>query len=38
MKRYGLIFVLYQPDAEFVENLRRARAICADLVAVDNTP
>ena len=38
MKRYGLIFVLYQPDAEFVDNLRRARAICTDLVAVDNTP
>lgn len=38
MNRYGLIFVLYQPDAEFVDNLRRARAICTDLVAVDNTP
>ncbi|RDZ27245.1 glycosyltransferase [Lysobacter silvisoli] len=38
MTRYGLIFVLYRPNAEFVANLRHARAICADLVAVDNTP
>ncbi|KRA76534.1 hypothetical protein ASD78_02520 [Lysobacter sp. Root667] len=38
MTRYGLIFVLYQPGPEFVDNLRRARAICADLVAIDNSP
>ena len=38
MKRYGLIFVLYCPSAEFVGNLRHARSVCEDIVAVDNSP
>lgn len=35
---FGLIFVLYQPTAEFVHNLDKARAQCPHVVAVDNSP
>jgi rhamnosyltransferase len=38
MKRFGLIFVLYDPTEEFLLNLARARALCENLVAVDNSP
>jgi rhamnosyltransferase len=38
MKRFGLIFVLYHPTEEFLQNLVRARALCENLVAVDNSP
>jgi rhamnosyltransferase len=38
MTRFGLIFVLYQPDGDFLDNLVTARAVCPDLVAVDNSP
>lgn len=38
MMSFGLIFVLYQPSAEFVRNLHKARAICPVVVAVDNSP
>lgn len=38
MKSFGLIFVLYEPTEEFIGNLAKARAICANLVAVDNSP
>jgi rhamnosyltransferase len=38
MKSFGLIFVLYQPSAEFVDNLLRLRAACLNIAAVDNSP
>lgn len=38
MKRFGLIFVLYQPAADALSNLVKARAACPDVVAVDNSP
>ena len=38
MNSYGLIFVLYEPTEEFLENLARARAFCPNMVAVDNSP
>lgn len=38
MKQFGLIFVLYHPTAEFLQNLAKARALCKNLVAVDNSP
>jgi rhamnosyltransferase len=38
MKTFGLIFVLYEPTAEFLANLARARAICPRIVVVDNSP
>src|SRR5258708_38258418 len=38
MNSYGLIFVLYEPTEEFLENLARARAVCPNMVAVDNSP
>jgi len=38
MKTFGLIFVLYRPGEEFLRNLSRARALCPDVVAVDNSP
>lgn len=38
MKSFGLIFVLYQPEASFVGNLVRFSAACANVVAVDNSP
>src|SRR5712672_4676880 len=38
MNCYGLIFVLYQPTEEFLENLAKARAFCPNMVAVDNSP
>ena len=38
MNRYGLIFVLYQPTKEFLENLAKARSLCPCMVAVDNSP
>ena len=37
MKRFGLIFVLYYPTEEFLQNLAKARALCANVVAVDNS-
>jgi rhamnosyltransferase len=38
MKRFGLIFVLYHPTNEFLQNLARAHVLCENLVAVDNSP
>ncbi len=38
MNSYGLIFVLYQPTEEFLENLAQARVFCPNMVAVDNSP
>lgn len=38
MNRYGLIFVLYQPTGEFLQNLAKAHAFCPNMVAVDNSP
>ncbi len=38
MTSYGLIFVLYEPTEEFLENLAKARAFCPNMVAVDNSP
>jgi rhamnosyltransferase len=38
MKRFGVIFVLYHPTGEFLQNLARTRAVCQNLVAVDNSP
>jgi rhamnosyltransferase len=38
MKSFGLIFVLYQPTGDFLGNLLKARAACANVVAVDNSP
>jgi rhamnosyltransferase len=38
MKSFGLIFVLYQPTEEFLGNLAKARAVCPNVVAVDNSP
>lgn len=38
MKRFGLIFVLYHPTEKFLHNLAKARMVCANLVAVDNSP
>lgn len=38
MKPFGLIFVLYRPSAEFLQNLHKARAICQNVIAVDNSP
>ena len=37
MKSFGLIFVLYQPSGEFLHNLQKARAICDNVIAVDNS-
>jgi rhamnosyltransferase len=38
MNRFGVIFVLYHPTDEFLQNLARVRALCENLVAVDNSP
>jgi rhamnosyltransferase len=38
MNSYGLIFVLYQPTEEFLSNLIKARGLCPNMVAVDNSP
>jgi rhamnosyltransferase len=38
MNGYGLIFVLYEPTEEFLENLAKARGFCPKMVAVDNSP
>ena len=38
MKRFGLIFVLYNPSEAFLENLVEARAACPNVIAVDNSP
>ena len=38
MKSFGLIFVLYQPTGDFLGNLLKASAACANVVAVDNSP
>jgi rhamnosyltransferase len=38
MKKFGVIFVLYQPTEEFLGNLERVGAICPTVVAVDNSP
>ncbi|WP_226467912.1 glycosyltransferase family 2 protein [Luteimonas panaciterrae] len=34
---FGLIFVLYHPSEEFLHNLRKALAVCPNVVAVDNS-
>jgi GT2 family glycosyltransferase len=38
MKAFGLVFVLYQPQAEFIDNLFRLSAACPNVAAVDNSP
>ena len=38
MKSFGLVFVLYRPTAEFVDNLLRLSAACPHVAAVDNSP
>jgi rhamnosyltransferase len=38
MKNFGLIFALHKPEEEFLSNLARARAVCPNVVAVDNSP
>jgi rhamnosyltransferase len=38
VKSFGLIFVLYQPTGDFLENLAKARVACSNVVAVDNSP
>jgi rhamnosyltransferase len=38
MQTFGLIFVLYQPTAEFVGNLHKAAALCENVIAIDNSP
>ena len=38
MKRFGLIFVLYNPSEAFLENLVETRAACPNVIAVDNSP
>ena len=38
MQTFGLIFVLYQPTADFVGNLHKATALCRNVIAVDNSP
>jgi rhamnosyltransferase len=38
MKLFGLIFVLYHPTEEFLQNLSQAHAVCQNLVVVDNSP
>jgi rhamnosyltransferase len=38
MKKFGLIFVLFQPTEGFLRNLVNACATCPDVVAVDNSP
>jgi GT2 family glycosyltransferase len=38
MKTFGLIFVLYQPEAQFLDNLLRLSAACPNIAAVDNSP
>lgn len=38
MKSFGLVIVLYQPAAEFVDNLLHLSAACPHVVAVDNSP
>jgi rhamnosyltransferase len=38
MKSFGLIFVLYEPNAEYLANLTWARIICPTVVVVDNSP
>ena len=38
MRRFGLIFVLYNPSEEFLENLVKVRIACPNVIAVDNSP
>jgi rhamnosyltransferase len=38
MKSFGLIFVLYNPSEEFLDNLVEARTACPNVIAVDNSP
>jgi rhamnosyltransferase len=38
MKRFGLVFVLYNPSEAFLENLVRAGTACPNVIAVDNSP
>ncbi|MEZ0469559.1 glycosyltransferase [Luteimonas salinilitoris] len=38
MSDFGLVFVLYRPTAAFLDNLRKAQALCRHVVAVDNSP
>jgi len=37
MSTFGLIFVLYLPSAEYLKNLQKARAMCRNVIAVDNS-
>jgi rhamnosyltransferase len=36
--KFGLVFVLYRPTEEYVENLLRLSAACPNAAAVDNSP
>jgi GT2 family glycosyltransferase len=38
MKTFGLVLVLYEPEAEFVDNLLRLSTACPNVAAVDNSP
>jgi rhamnosyltransferase len=38
MKNFGLVFVLYRPAKEFVDNLLRLSTACPNVAAVDNSP
>jgi rhamnosyltransferase len=38
MKSFGLIFVLYNPSENFLDNLVEARTACPNVIAVDNSP
>lgn len=38
MKTFGLIFVLYNPSEDFLDNLVEARTACPNVIAVDNSP
>ena len=38
MKSYGVIFVLYHPNAAFLRNLEKAAAAGQNVVAIDNSP
>jgi rhamnosyltransferase len=38
MKSFGLIFVLYNPSEDFLDNLLEVRTACPNVIAVDNSP
>lgn len=38
MKSFGLIFVLYNPSENFLDNLVKVHTVCPNVIAVDNSP